>query len=139
MCGCGVAEADCTVYVEAEDYTDLHNCELTAHETGYTGTGYLDMDNTEDSWFEWTDIEANNAGYELTFRYANGANTRLVAIIVNGFPAGVMTFVPTADWSSWSTASFPVILRQGANTVRVQAINSYGGPNFDALELSASP
>ncbi len=137
MCGCGVAETDCTTLLQAEDLSATLGCVITSVEHGYTGDGYVDFPLTADSWFEWADIPAVDDTYTLIFRYANGANARSVAIVVNGEPVDVVEFIPTEEWSAWGTAAVPVRLRDGANTVRIQAIASYGGPNFDALEIVA--
>jgi hypothetical protein len=47
-----------------------------------------------------------------------------------------INFPPTGSWDTWANASANVTLAAGANTVRLAATTSAGGPNLDYLEVS---
>ena len=141
-CGCGVAEGNClyedTLY-EAEDRTAAKGCNSATNNAGYTGDGFMDFGGNG-SWIEWNDVYASTvAGFELTFRYANGgAAQRPVSIIVNGRNIGSVAFRPTGAWTNWATGSITVTLEQGSNTVRVMASTDKGGPNLDGMVIAVS-
>lgn len=99
---------------------------------GYAGTGYLDY-GANGSYAQWT-IEASQAG-QATFKavHANGGTTnRQCALIVNGVNVGNIAFAPTGSWTTWTeTPEMSISLNAGANTIKVQANTSNGGPNLD--------
>jgi hypothetical protein len=142
-CGCGVAEGRCGAGTggryEAENRTAQNGCSLASNNAGFTGSGFMDFGGNG-SWIEWNNVSAAAAGSQtLTLRYANGgAAARPAVVTVNGQLAGVVQFSATGSWTTWKTASIPVSLRSGANTIRVTANTGAGGPNVDHAELSAN-
>ncbi len=124
---------------EAESRSGGQGCTQSRAHAGFTGSGFMDFGGNG-SWIEWNAIQAPAAGdYELSFRYANGrGENRSAAILVNGGSAGTVSFAPTGGWPTWRSERVKVRLRQGANTVRVQANTGNGGPNLDHVELIAS-
>ncbi len=123
---------------EAENRTGQSGCTVESNRTGFTGSGFMDF-GASATWIEWNNVSAAAAGqYTLTLRFANGgASARPAAITVNNGNAGTVQFSPTGEWTSWTTASLVVSLRQGNNTIRVTASTSTGGPNVDHAELTA--
>jgi hypothetical protein len=106
--------------------------------SGFTGTGFVNLDNVVGSYVQWT-INATSAGLAtLTFRYANGTtSTRPMDIHVNGqLVRDELDFIPTPAWNDWDTRTVinvPVVA--GTNTVRATSTTSTGGPNLDHLEV----
>src|SRR5439155_13398500 len=72
---------------------------------GFTGTGFVNLDNVVGSYVQWT-VDAPAAGTAtLTFRYANGTTAgRPMDIRVNGaLVAAKLAFIPTPAWDDWDT------------------------------------
>jgi hypothetical protein len=112
----------------------------SAARSGYTGTGYVDFDHASDDYVEWSATVPSAKTYELSFRYANGADfDRPLRLTVNGqVVAASLSFAPTGSWTKWATSTAVVALGAGTNAVRVSAIG-LGGPNLDALVIPAAP
>ncbi len=120
----------------AESYTARFKANESTTHPGYTGSSYMDYGG-RGAYIEWNTVNEGAGTATLTFRYANGSskNNRQCAIIVNGTDMGSLLFAPTGSWASWTTVSKAVILQPGANTIRVEANTSKGGPNLDKMEV----
>ncbi len=107
---------------------------------GFSGTGFCNTTNAVGASVQWT-VNAASAGTAmLTFRYANGTTaSRPMDLSVNGVAAGTLDFPPTGSWDTWQTASATVSLNAGANTVRLAATTSAGGPNLDYVDVAVAP
>ncbi|MEM9325462.1 MAG: Ig-like domain-containing protein, partial [Bacteroidota bacterium] len=107
---------------------------------GYTGSGYIDFGG-KGSYIQWENVDGENGGTaEVTFRYANGSNVnRTCEVLVDGMIAGTLDFPPveTGNWSAWTTTRLTLELGENANTIRLQASTSRGGPNVDFMEVDA--
>jgi hypothetical protein len=125
-----------TVY-EAENAT-ISQGAVESNWSGFTGTGFVNLDNVVGSYVEWT-VNAPSAGLAtLTFRYANGTTAaRPMDIRANGtLVAAGLSFIPTPAWNDWDTRTvYNVPLAAGANKVRATSTTSTGGPNLDNLEV----
>jgi alpha-galactosidase len=122
---------------QAEAYTFQSGCAKATAHAGYTGSGFVDYGGNG-SLIEWNNINAPSAGqYSLEFRYANGSGgNRQCAITINDATnAGNVAFGRTGGWTTWTTASIKVGLKQGMNKIRVMANTSSGGPNLDKMDL----
>ncbi len=105
--------------------------------TGFSGNGFCNTTNAVGASVQWAVDAASAGAATLTFRYANGTTTdRPMNLTVNGVAAGTLNFPPTGSWDTWANASANVTLAAGANTVRLAATTSTGGPNLDYLEVS---
>ena len=51
---------------------------------GYTGSSYVDFQQTSGDWVEWTVNAAAAGTHKLSFRYANGGGDRPLELRVNG-------------------------------------------------------
>ncbi len=104
---------------------------------GYSGAGFVNLDNLAGSYAEWTVEAGAAAGAVLDLRYANGTTAnRPMDITVNGaLAAGGRAFNPTGNWDTWATSSLPVTLRAGTNTIRATSATAEGGPNLDQINL----
>ncbi|MGW1762579.1 cellulase family glycosylhydrolase [Streptomyces sp. NPDC002073] len=131
------APAAATTY-EAETATVSKGLVESNH-TGFTGTGFVNYDNTTGSHVEWTVNAAQAGNATLTLRFANGSTAdRPMSITVNGTViAPAVSFAPTGAWTTWSTVSVTAALKAGANTVRATATTANGGPNADHLAVTA--
>lgn len=104
---------------------------------GHSGAGFVNLENTQGSYAEWTVPAAAASTASLELRYANGtAADRPMDIAVNGTRiAAGRAFPPTANWDTWATAALPVSLKAGANTVRFTSTTADGGPNLDRITV----
>ena len=123
---------------EAENATIAQGAVESNH-AGFSGTGFVNGDNTVGSGVTWTITAAAAGNATVTFRYANGQasgamTNRPMSLTLNGAPAGSLTFPPTGDWAVWQTASLTLPLAAGTNTVQLSATTATGGPNLDFLE-----
>jgi hypothetical protein len=125
-----------TTRYEAEARTRQNDAVVATNNPGYTGSGFMDYGGTG-SWIEWSNINAAAAGSAtVTVRYANGgASERPIALVVNGAAAGTARVPSTGAWDAWTTVSFPVTLRAGANAMRLTATGA-AGPNVDHVEVT---
>ncbi|MFC5051616.1 carbohydrate-binding protein [Rubritalea spongiae] len=123
---------------QAEDYSAISNCTTQSTNSGYTGSGYVDMGGNG-SYFEWNNILGGSGGPKtLEFRYAIGGNSqRDCTVSINGTTVGTVSFPSTGSWTTWATASLSVNLPSGNNRIRISASTSAGGPNIDSMEAFA--
>ncbi|WP_371503191.1 carbohydrate-binding protein [Kitasatospora sp. NBC_00374] len=110
---------------------------VESNHTGYSGTGFVNLTNTAGSYAEWTVQAGAAAGATLDLRYANGTTVdRPMDITVNGTRIATgRPFPPTANWDTWATASLPIALKAGANTIRATSTTADGGPNLDRITI----
>lgn len=122
---------------EAEDAV-ISQGVVESNHAGFSGTGFVNGENTVGPYVEWT-VDVTAAGQAaLTFGFANGTTTnRPMALAVNGASAGTVNFPGTGAWSSWRTASATVAVSLGANQIRLTATTSNGGPNLDYVDVDA--
>ncbi len=132
----GVSGVQAGVLYQAENYTSVSGSSRSSTNSGFTGTGYVDFGGNG-TWMEWNNINVLAAGrYNLTLRYANGSSgARQAAAIINGVNRGNVAFNATGGWTNWTSDVVAVDLRQGSNTVRIQANTSAGGPNIDSADV----
>jgi polygalacturonase len=110
---------------------------IDANHAGFSGTGFCNTTNAAGSAEEWTVTRAQAGAASLVFRFANGTTVaRPMDLVVNGTPAGTLSFAGTGAWTTWQTVSAQVPLNAGANTVRLVATTANGGPNVDYLEVA---
>lgn len=99
-----------------------------------SNSGYVTMENTGSMLFY---VNVKEAGlYNMSFRYRTGASDKVQDIKINGEFA-----LPGAGFRAsrtyWETATFPVQLKEGSNTVEI--IKSWGFQDFDYFDVSKVP
>lgn len=115
---------------------------VESNHTGFTGTGFVNLDNVVGSSLQWTVTAPVASTASLTVRYANGTTAdRPMDVHVNGvLVADELPFGPTPAWNDWDTLTLTgVRLNAGANTVRLTSSTASGGPNLDHLEVQTTP
>jgi hypothetical protein len=126
-----------TVTLQAEDAT-ISGGSVASSYTGYSGTGYADMDGTSGSYVQFT-VNATAAGSaSLKIYYANGTGSSVTYnVLVNG--SGSSKSFSSGAWTTWSSASRTVTLVSGSNTIKIQATAATtNGINFDRIEVTGS-
>ena len=127
------------VLIQAEAANSINTGTIENSDQGYTGAGYVNLDNRAGTYVEWV-INIPTSDYNtVTVRYANGSTDRTMNIIVNGnIVKQNLNFVSTGDWTIWHTISFQVNLSQGLNNLRFEGSNPDSGPSLDYIILSKS-
>jgi len=99
--------------------------------------GYADFTGGAGSFVEWTLDATAPTTRELTWQYSNGSGSaRSLELRVNDRVVDVLSFAPTATWSSWNAVTVSVPLVAGANRVRLTAVGS-DGPNLDFMQVKS--
>jgi glucose/arabinose dehydrogenase len=121
---------------EAESAT-ISQGVVESNHTGFSGTGFVNLDNVVGSYVEFTVNSATGGTGTVAFRFANGTTAnRPVDIAVNGaLVVDEQAFPATGAWTTWQTVTITAPLRAGANTIRATSTTANGGPNFDALDV----
>ncbi|MFG1682573.1 cellulase family glycosylhydrolase [Nonomuraea sp. NPDC049269] len=120
---------------QAEDAT-ISQGVVESNHAGFTGTGFVNLDNVVGSYVEFTVNAATAGNATLAFRFANGTTVnRPMAIAVNGTTVN-RDFPGTGAWTTWQEVTVPAALTAGANTVRATSTTANGGPNLDRLSAS---
>ena len=107
---------------------------------GFTGTGYLNLNNAIGSAASWVVSSATNQTATLSIRYANAGTTgRDMSLKINNTTqAASVAFPSTGAWTTWQTAVITVTLNAGRNTIVLTSLFAEGAPNIDALTFSTS-
>ncbi len=125
-------------FLEAE-HAFVSGGEVKTEYSGYSGSGYIDFDDSYGNYIEWTINVTQPITKKLEFRYANGtAKNKMSWVYINGISApNVLTFSPTEGWSDWRIQSVDVKLESGSNVIRLFASSFDGGANIDYLEIKS--
>jgi hypothetical protein len=134
--GIGPAGGGTSTVYEAENATISQGLVESNH-TGFTGTGFVNLDNVIGSYVQFTVNAAAAGSASLRLRYANGTTTNRPAdIAVNGTVVSAgLAMGGTGNWDTWQVATIPATLTAGANTVRVTSTTVNGTGNLDSLEV----
>ncbi|GAA3670997.1 hypothetical protein GCM10022224_039040 [Nonomuraea antimicrobica] len=120
---------------EAENAT-ISQGAVESNHAGFSGAGFVNGDNAAGPYVEWT-VSGAAGPATLRIRYANGTTTgRPATVTVNGTTVATPPFGGTGAWTTWATATVPVTLTAGANTVRITSTTAGGNPNLDYIELA---
>src|SRR5690606_30891331 len=112
---------------------------LESTNAGFTGSGYLNTDNTEGASIEWAMHVAEAGTYSLEFTYANPSGDRPGNVLVDGADlANTVSFGPTSSWTTWSTVSVDVTLAAGDRRIVLSAADAAGLANIDSLKVTGA-
>ncbi|BCE00372.1 PKD domain-containing protein [Marinicellulosiphila megalodicopiae] len=101
---------------------------------GYTGSGFINVDNELGASVVWH-INVTQAGvYELDTRFANGGTVARSGLLsVNEKGEQLVTLEPTSSWSVWSNEGIKVALEAGENIITFKSNSAEGLANIDKL------
>ena len=111
----------------------LVNALYESEHAGYTGDGFVNFSRT-DSAVQWDVTTEASAEFDLTIRYALGADDRTGLLSVGG-TRRELTVPSTGAWTSWETTTERVSLPEGTSTLRIAATGEDFG-NVDSVDLS---
>jgi lysophospholipase L1-like esterase len=103
--------------------------------TGFTGTGYINLDNIIGSSYTFS-LNSQNAGTSTVYiRYANGGGAdRPVKVLVNGVEViANANFPVTTDWTTWVYKSLALPLNAGVNYIVFESTTAFGAANLDVI------
>jgi hypothetical protein len=111
---------------------------VESNHAGYTGSGFVNLDNVTGSYVEWAVPSTSARQASLTIRYANGTTVdRPMDVTVNGTRvAAGHSFAGTGAWTTWRETSLTVPLTAGTNAIRLTGTTANGGPNLDKITLT---
>ncbi|MFD8491713.1 cellulase family glycosylhydrolase [Amycolatopsis sp. NPDC059657] len=109
---------------------------VESNHAGFTGTGFVNYDNTTGGYIEYTVTVAQAGSAKLTFRYANGTTAnRPLDISVNGtLVSDNLAFPGTGAWTTWKTTTITASLPAGTSKIRA-TVAGIDGPNSDSLSV----
>ncbi|MCM3747219.1 carbohydrate-binding protein [Paenibacillus pasadenensis] len=131
-----------SVVFQAEQAARATGAVVASAETGFNGTGYVDMKNTQ-GYVEWTVPVTQSGRYPLQFRYKNTGVDRKADLSVNGsVVAAKLSFMETgtagAGDSPWGVVTTTQYLKAGINKIRLAATGS-SVTHMDQLEVLGLP
>lgn len=103
--------------------------------SGFTSDAYLNLDNNEFSFVEFTVSVPTDSNFLCTFNIANGSNNnRQMKIEVNeNTEYWIQDFLSTGSWTNWNERAIVLPLKSGKNIIRLTSATKDGGPNIDYL------
>ncbi|SDX97387.1 endoglucanase [Amycolatopsis xylanica] len=112
---------------------------VESNHAGFTGTGFVNYDNTTGGYIEYTVTVAQAESAKLTFRYANGTTAnRPLDISVNGtLVSDNLAFPGTGAWTTWKTTTITASLPAGTSKIRATVAGT-DGPNSDSLSVEVA-
>jgi len=111
----------------------LVNAPYESEHDGYTGDGFVNF-RASDSYVQWDVTTDAAAEFDLTIRYALGADDR-TGLLTAGETRREIPVASTGGWTNWETTTERVSLPEGGSTIRIEAIGEDFG-NVDAVDLS---
>ena len=108
---------------------DIVNALYESEHEGYQGDGFVNF-RQSDSYVTWDVENETTDEFELTIRYALGADER-TGLLTAGETRREVTLQPTGGWSSWETTTERVTLPAGTSQLRVEAT----GEDFGNVDL----
>ncbi|MEU6785926.1 glycoside hydrolase family 88 protein [Nonomuraea angiospora] len=132
-----VSSAAAAALYEAENGT-ISQGVVESNHAGFTGSGFVNLDNVAGSSVEWTIQAADPGPVTLALRYANGTAADRPMTVTAGGTGTTLSFPGTGAWTTWRTVTVRVTLAAGANAVKATATTANGGPNLDSLSVDPS-
>lgn len=128
--------AVCASTIEAETACSV---EGIANETTNAGASnaYVNTTNVLGATASWNIASTTKQTVTFSIRYANGGTTnRNGKVILNGVSGAEITLAPTANWSTWTTATVKLALESGLNQLKLEATSADGLANIDLFYVS---
>ncbi len=109
---------------------------IDSNNGGFTGSGFINTDNTAGSGADWGVTVRADENYLLEWRYSNASSeNRAGRVLINGVQVANVDFPSTGAWNSWTIATANIPLKAGQNTIRLEANSSAGLGNIDSLKV----
>jgi unsaturated rhamnogalacturonyl hydrolase len=123
--------------IQAEKADTISHGSIENTNQGYTGTGYVEFDNTLSAYAVWMINIPDSAKYNVIVRFSNGGTHRSINVFVNNkLIQSNLNFFPTGSWTIWDTLSFQADFINGLNNLKFTGTNPRIGPDIDWLSIS---
>jgi pectinesterase len=107
--------------------------------SGYTGTGFIDTENTLGASITWSISAASANTYAVQIRFGNGGTAaRRATLVVNDNPVKTLDFPTNSNWAQWQTVNVDVPLKAGTNSIKLVASTADGLANIDNLRVTGN-
>lgn len=131
-------------YHEAEAATLRGSANVATEHSGYSGFGFAAGFGNVGASATFTTTVAKAGVTPVRLRYANGPNpfegTKKLSLIVNGQEVEPWALESTGDWKTWATATRPLTLKKGVNTITLRYDpDDDGNVNLDVLKVGGNP
>ena len=127
------------INVYEAEYAVMKSAIAESTNTGFSGTGYANVDNKTGSSIEIPVYISENGEKEVKITYANGSTSARTFIIgVNETEIVSKSFAVTGNWTNWDTLTVILSFNEGINTVIFTSSEEDGGPNIDKIEILQS-
>ncbi len=126
----------CTIQENEKGFCSVDGT-IDNNNPGFTGDGFANTNNALGACINWKVNIPLAATYTLTWRFANGSDSRTGKLIVNNqelIPEIVMS--GTGSWTTWTMKSTSLDLPAGEVEICLEATNSNGLANIDFFEVS---
>ena len=140
---CGVCSGGNSSYtacigtLEAEDACFVDGIQTENINTGFSGVGYVNVDNRVGSRITWVLNSTAAQTATLTFHYANGGGSaRDGKLMINNNPAGTLNLPTTGSWTTWRQSTVTVDMAAGFNELTLEALTADGLANIDLISFS---
>ena len=102
---------------------------------GFTGEGYYNLDNTNESFASYKVKFPGAGNVTLAVRFANGGSSDRMfnAYLDHDY---YLSAPPTGGWDKWDTAYVVLDAPQGEAELKFMSLTSDGAPNLDAFGFS---
>ncbi|MBN1182553.1 MAG: glycoside hydrolase family 88 protein [Bacteroidales bacterium] len=126
-----------TIIIQAEDADTIYLGSIDTDHSGYTGSGFLNLDNSEGPYSVYIIDLPCGTLFEASIVYCNGtvADRTMDVIINDTLVQEDLVFPITADWDTWDTVSFDASLIMGTNIIKLIGTGGYGAPNLDYIQF----
>lgn len=106
--------------------------------TGFTQDGYYNFTNSTESFGTWLLYSPKDAtAATLSITYANGGTaSRDMVLMLNETSIGTISFPSTGSWTTWTTVTKSITLKNGKNELKLSSTAGDGGPNIDVFGFS---
>lgn len=105
--------------------------------TGFTQDGYYNFTNSTESFGTWLLYSPKDATATLSITYANGGTaSRDMVLMLNETSLGTVSFPSTGSWTTWTTVTKNITLKNGKNELKLSSTAGDGGPNIDVFGFS---
>jgi len=122
--------------VQAEDYFMVHNGIVDTLHEGYTGTGYLNVDQSIDT-YAWYQIDSPvNSFVAVDVRYANGSTVDRPFDVTSNGDGPQIRGAPTGSWTTWATERIFLHFNEGTNAILFASASTDGMADIDMFEIT---
>ena len=124
-----------SVTIQAETGTRSSGAAVGTGQSGFTGTGYVNL-GTNGNFVQVTTNRATAGATTLKVRFANGSTiNRPMSVSVNGtVQQANVALSGNGSWTSWREVTFTLNLVAGSNAIRLTSIGS-AGANIDSITV----